>query len=88
MVYTHVKVIAAPCHKSLYGYTCAFSGGQQITDFPNVEEARAMGESQRAKGQAVIVRPAYNEIDDKGDFFREWRSFDGGDFQEVDWRIP
>lgn len=35
----------------------------------------------------VIVRPVYNEHDESGRFFREWRSFNGEPFKEVRWTI-
>lgn len=41
-----------------------------------------------SKGISVIVRPAYNETDEQDkQYFREWRSFDGGEFNEVRWYI-
>jgi hypothetical protein len=39
----------------------------------------------RAVGKAVIIRPSFNEVDEHGSFFREWRSFDGEMFYEIRW---
>ena len=37
-----------------------------------------------APGLSVTVRPAYNEVDDKGKgYFRIWRSFNGEALKEV-----
>lgn len=36
-------------------------------------------------GTFVIVRLNFNESDEKGDFFREWRSFGGDAFYECRW---
>lgn len=36
----------------------------------------------------VIVRPNYGETDEKGRFFREWRSFDGEPLKEIRWDQP
>lgn len=38
--------------------------------------------------QCVILRPNYNEKNDKGEvFFREWRCFHGEGFKEVRWNL-
>lgn len=61
--------------------------GERLSDsrHPSLEEAQACGETLRAKGVCVIVRPTYNETDRNGRFFREWRSFDGAEFIECRW---
>lgn len=47
--------------------------------------ALAYALAQRTNGKAVIIRPSFNETDEHGSFFREWRSFDGGKFAEIRW---
>jgi len=54
----------------------------------SLEAARSAGEAERKKGYCVIIRPIYNEKDEQGVFFREWRSFDGEEFKEVCFRSP
>lgn len=63
------------------------SYGERLVDevLPSVEEATVLGNTKRGKGLSVIVRPHYNEVDDNGRFFREWRSFDGDEFKECRW---
>ncbi len=39
------------------------------------------------KGKAVTLRPKFNEKNCNGEFFREWRSFDGEVLKEVKWNI-
>lgn len=55
---------------------------------PDVLSAQRLGESLLAKGKCVIVRPTYNEEDSRGQFFREWRSFNGEPFYECRWNLP
>jgi len=55
--------------------------------FESLSEATAFAEEQRAPQMAVILRPSYNEVDDKGDYFREWRSFDGSPLKETRWPV-
>lgn len=59
--------------------------GERLVDerFPNVDEAKALGNTKIAAGMSVLVRPNYNETDADGTFYREWRSFNGEDFREV-----
>lgn len=52
----------------------------------NLDAALVLGDMYRANGRCVIVRPNYNEADEKGNtFFREWRSFNGDDLKEIAW---
>ena len=48
----------------------------------------ASEKAQPEKGKCVILRPKFNEEDCNGRFFREWRSFDGGELKEIKWRQP
>lgn len=48
-----------------------------------IEEAMVQGNLHLADGRAVLVRPNYNEKDEKGHFFREWRSFNGEPLKET-----
>lgn len=50
--------------------------------YESLEEARQVAEGMRAEGKCIILRPNYNEKDVDGEFFREWRSFDGEKFKE------
>jgi len=63
--------------------------GDRLIDatYPTLDTARKLGETYRGNGKSVIVRPLYNESDDDGRFFREWRSFDGGEFKECRWQF-
>lgn len=63
------------------------SYGDRLVDatYDTVEEATAQADPHRRQGVSVIVRPTYNESDDKGRFFREWRSFHGEAFKECRW---
>lgn len=63
--------------------------GDRLFDenFLSLEEAQNIGISKKVPGVCVIVRPSYNEKDEKGTFFREWRSFNGEPFKECRWRI-
>jgi len=62
-------------------------GRARLYKIPNVEEGRRFGDMYREKGVCVIVRPNYNEKDDKGTFYREWRSFNGEELKEVVFRV-
>lgn len=53
-----------------------------------LESAREEAEAKIAKGVSVVLRPDYNEQDQQGRFFREWRSFDGGPLEECIFRAP
>lgn len=61
--------------------------GERLVDttFPlsSWEDACLLGESHRAPGMSVVIRPNYNEEEDGVKFFREWRSMHGVVFQEV-----
>ena len=49
-----------------------------------VAKAVRVANSSRKAGISVLLRPHYNETDEEGKrFYREWRSFDGGEFKEV-----
>ena len=54
--------------------------------FGSVEEAMKRAADCCLPGVAVTVRPNYNEKDERGRFFREWRSFNGGALEEI--RFP
>ncbi len=72
-----IVVIVSKCVKDrIYGESL-------IDTYATLEEARRVGESKRADGMSVVVRPSFNEEDDNGRFFREWRSFNGEEFREV-----
>lgn len=83
-----VAVIVSPCVKG----TPEGEGriyGERLVDktFPTVEEALKQGGLYRTLGQSVVVRPRYNEKDEKGSYFREWRSFNGEPFKECRWPL-
>ena len=61
--------------------------GDRLVDAPftSLVVAKSLGEMARMEGWCCIIRPAYNEEDEKGRFFREWRSFNGEPFKECRW---
>jgi hypothetical protein len=84
-----VFVIVSRCEKGTK------SGEGRIIDerdfevlFSSLEKAMTEGEGWRSDGICVIVRPNYNEEDEKGHFFREWRSFNGEKLTEVRFKLP
>lgn len=48
-----------------------------------IKQAKEYAKTLCEQGVCVIVRPMYIEQDDSEMFYREWRSFDGKDFEEV-----
>ncbi len=82
-----VQVIVVKCaYKEGEGWQ---SYGDRIcdTEFSSLEQARDFGEPARFGDLCVILRPKYNERDENGRFFREWRSFSGEEFKECRWEI-
>lgn len=63
--------------------------GDRVVDTKHhtVAEGLLEGDKYREKGFSVLVRPTYNEEDEKGRFFREWRSFHGEPFRECRWDL-
>lgn len=59
--------------------------GDRLSDIKvaTIEEGMVQGNLHLANGRSVIVRPNYNEKDEKGEFFREFRSFNGEPLKEV-----
>lgn len=55
--------------------------------YPSFEEARQVGSAAKGESISVIVRPTYNESDAEGNYFREWRSYNGAEFVECKWRF-
>ncbi len=53
--------------------------------FSSLEEAMIEGKKHCGRGMSVIVRPNYNEQDERGGYYREWRSFHGEAFKECRW---
>lgn len=88
------EVVIANCHKTVDPYRIrmpekmiwATTGEHYREDFLDEEEAKKKAVPE--KGKCVILRPRFNEEDEKGRFFREWRSFDGEPLKEVRWEIP
>jgi len=54
-------------------------------EYASLEEATSKGEKIRQIGVSVTIRPNYNESDENGSYFREWRSMNGEVFQEYKW---
>jgi hypothetical protein len=82
-----VSVIVSKCTPNgdrVYGENLV---NETFKNPPALENATAFGNLLREKGKSVLVRPQYNEKDEKGKFFREWRSFNGEPFKEVRWEI-
>lgn len=64
--------------------------GNRLVDetYDSVEEATKQAETHLRANVSVIVRPNYNETNDKGErYFREWRSFHGEPLREVSWKF-
>jgi hypothetical protein len=70
-----ISVIASKCNGS--------GGNLHDQAYNNLLDARIAAENLRASNLSVIIRPNYNEKDADGSFYREWRSFNGEEFQEV-----
>lgn len=81
-----VRVIEVPCyHHSRDGWR-SFGDSQETGKFDSAEDAIKFGNTRKAEKVCVIVRPDYNETDERGrTFYREWRSFGGEDFRECRW---
>lgn len=52
-------------------------------DADDLDRAIDIAKENSNEGFSVIIRPNFNEEDEKGRFFREWRSFNGSLFKEV-----
>ena len=84
----NVTVIVSQCVKGTAENEGRIFGDRLVTyTFYSVEEALLEGKFQSADGRCVIVRPTYNEEDDKGHFYREFRSFNGEAFKEIRFSI-
>ena len=55
--------------------------------FPDLPTAAMVARTHKRIGSAIIIRPNFNEQDERGKFFREWRSFDGEAWRECRWNI-
>lgn len=81
-----VKVIEVPCYNHPKDGWRSFGDSQETGKFDSAEEAIKFGNTRKAEKVCVIVRPDYNETDERGGtFYREWRSFGGEDFRECRW---
>lgn len=60
-------------------------GQSQTRFFETLDAANTYAQTKSGKGVSVIVRPSYNETDEQGNFYREWRSLDGTPFRECRW---
>lgn len=78
-----ITVIVSKCYTNREGVQCAY--GDRIVDesFSDVAQATSRARKETREGVSVIVRPNYNEKDADGEFFREWRSFNGEPLKEV-----
>lgn len=63
--------------------------GDRLVDvtLDSAAAAMAAADEHRRQGYSVIVRPLYNETDATGEYFMEWRSFNGEPFRVCAWRI-
>ena len=61
-----IKVIVSKCAEDRI-----FDKRLVDTTIDNLEDAFRLGDIFRGQNKSVIVRPNYNETDDKGKFFRE-----------------
>lgn len=80
----NIRVAILPCQRaSACSHRTVGEGTHTFhTDLGDVD-SQAL--SHRAPGICVLIRPNFNEKNDRGDFYREWRSFDGGTFTEIHW---
>jgi hypothetical protein len=92
-----VSIIVSPCILTGEGFHLT---GDRLFDqeypilsnqSPFKDEVMAIAESHRGRGKSVVVRPNFNESAVFGEtvfsFFRELRSFDGGNFAELTFPI-
>ena len=86
----NISLIISKCVKSwdplLETYASYRSYGEaKEVKFDSLEEAMKKARTKIAEGMSVLVRPNYNENEDDGEkrFFREWRSFNGGELKEI-----
>ena len=92
------EVIISNCRRSTKTEDEVYKNpnGSWVADFAVGEHYRqifsskklASEKAQPEKGKCVILRPKFNEENCNGRFFREWRSFDGGELKEIKWRLP
>lgn len=92
------EVIISACRRStkLEDHMYGNPNGSWVSNFEEGKHFRgtfptkklASEKAQPEKGKCVILRPKFNEEDCNGRFFREWRSFDGGELKEIKWRQP
>ena len=73
-----VELTIAPCYRRGNNW-CGDFEVSKVTrlEFPSIQAAKRAAWGYKAKCKVVIVRPLYNEKDKRGQFFRDWRSFDG-----------
>lgn len=85
----NISVIVSRCVKKTPPGTGTIYGDRLLEiKVVTIEEGMVQGNLHLADGRSVIVRPNYNETDEKGGFFREWRSFNGEALKEVRFEIP
>lgn len=82
-----IEVITGVCEVDHTGkYICRGAISRTRGTYTSAERALAHNAHCRAVSVYVVVRPMYNEVDVEGKrFFREWRSFEGGDWSEARW---
>lgn len=77
------EIIVAPvCGSEKSGWRICGDDKQRLLIF-NPIDAKKMALSQRGAGLVVIIRPQFNEPHLGEVAFREWRSFNGGMFEEI-----
>lgn len=86
-----ITVIVCQCTPDgkTYGETCLIATCQTLDGAMTLgEKERTLDRREKGSygGICVIVRPNYNETDDSGRFFREWRSFNSLPFKESRWK--
>ena len=78
------KTVQVIINKCFWNYGWRIDGDRLFDEvFSTFAEAWVVGTKQVAEKMNVIVRPNYNEHDERGTYFREWRSFNGENFKEV-----
>jgi len=86
-MYQHTTVIVSACFFDQRNQTWRTSNRLSEESYASLEEAMTSGQNQVGEKRSVIVRPSYNEEDEKGRYYREWRSFNGSPFEECRWDL-
>lgn len=82
------EVIVSHCYLEASGIVSLSRSAHIRERFDSIIDAAMLAGKNIGQNRSVIIRPTFNERDENGGFFREWRSFDGKAFQECRWEYP